>query len=86
MAVTGIALIAVRGWGNITGGRHWLELGILLYVVAVVIAMAVQAPAGRRLVELTPSRPPPAPVRRRSCAPLRSGFARAAWSCRRSCS
>jgi uncharacterized membrane protein len=59
MAVTGIALIAVRGWGNITGGRHWLELGILLYVVAVVIAMAVQAPAGRRLVELTSQ--PPAP-------------------------
>ena len=59
MAITGIALIAVRGWSNITAGRHWLELGILLYVVAVVVAMAVQAPAGRKLVELTSQ--PPAP-------------------------
>jgi uncharacterized membrane protein len=59
MAVTGIAIIAVRGWGNLTAGRHWLELGILLYVVAVVLAMAVQAPAGRKLVELTSQ--PPAP-------------------------
>ena len=59
MALTGIALIAIRGWSNITAGRHWLELGILLYVVAVVLAMAVQAPAGRKLVELTSQ--PPAP-------------------------
>ena len=59
LAVTGIALIGVRGWGNITAGRHWLEAGILLYVVSVVVAMAVQAPAGRKLVELTSQ--PPAP-------------------------
>jgi hypothetical protein len=59
MAVTGIALILVRGWGNIVGDRHWLEAGILLYVVAVIVAMAVQAPAGRKLVALTSQ--PPAP-------------------------
>ena len=59
MAVTGLALIATRGWATITAGRHWLEAGILLYVVAVVFSMAVQAPAGRRLVELTSQ--PPAP-------------------------
>jgi uncharacterized membrane protein len=59
MAVTGIALIATRGWATITGGRHWLELGILLYVIAVVYSMAVQAPAGRKLVALTAQ--PPAP-------------------------
>jgi uncharacterized membrane protein len=59
MAVTGAALIVVKGWANVTGGRHWLELAILLYIVAVVVAMAVQAPAGRRLVELTSQ--PPAP-------------------------
>jgi uncharacterized membrane protein len=59
MAVTGIAMILVRGWSAIVGGRHWLEIGILLYVVAVVVAMAVQAPAGRKLVELTST--PPAP-------------------------
>ncbi|MCJ7710331.1 MAG: DUF2269 domain-containing protein, partial [Chloroflexi bacterium] len=59
MAVTGIALIAVKGWTNVTAGKHWLELAILLYIVSVVVAMAVQAPAGRKLVELTSQ--PPAP-------------------------
>ena len=59
MAVTGIAMILVRGWTNIVGTNHWLEVGILLYVIAVVIAMAVMAPAGRKLVELTST--PPAP-------------------------
>lgn len=59
MAVTGIGMILVRGWGNITGDTRWLEVSILLYVIAVVFSMAVQAPAGRRLVELTST--PPAP-------------------------
>jgi len=77
MAITGIALIVVRGWSNITGGRHWLELGILLYVVAVVVAMAVQAPAGRKLVELT-SQPPapgagPSPELKSTVARVRQG-------------
>lgn len=59
MALTGIGLILVRGWGTIVGDKHWLEMGILLYVVAVVVAMAVQGPAGRRLVELTAQPPEP---------------------------
>ncbi len=59
LAVTGVGLILVRGWSTVTAGKQWLELAILLYVVAVVVAMAVQAPAGRRLVELTSQ--PPAP-------------------------
>ena len=59
MAVTGIAMILVRGWSNIVGTTHWLEAGIMLYVVAVILAMAVLAPAGRKLVELTST--PPAP-------------------------
>jgi uncharacterized membrane protein len=53
LAITGIGMILVRGWGSLTAGRHWLEAGILLYVIAVVVAMAFQAPAGRKLVELT---------------------------------
>ena len=59
MAVTGIGLIAVRGWGEVTDGRRWLEVAIVLYVVAIVYSIAVQAPAGRKLVELTSA--PPAP-------------------------
>lgn len=59
MAVTGIGLILVRGWGTLTADRRWLEVAILLYVVAIVFSMAYQAPAGRKLVELTST--PPAP-------------------------
>jgi uncharacterized membrane protein len=54
-----VAMILLRGWPALTGDKHWLEAGILLYVVAVVVAMAIQAPAGRKLVELTSQ--PPAP-------------------------
>ena len=77
MAVTGLAMIAIRGWSNITAGRHWLELGILLYVVTVVYSMAVQAKAGRRLVELTSQPPapgsPPSPELRATVARVRQG-------------
>jgi uncharacterized membrane protein len=60
MAVTGVLMIVVRGdMAVITGGKRWLEVAILLYVVSVVVAMAYQAPAGRRLVALTSA--PPAP-------------------------
>ena len=53
MAVTGIGMILIRGWGNLTADRRWLEVAILLYVIALVISFAWQAPAGRRLVALT---------------------------------
>lgn len=59
LLVTGLLMIVDRGWGEITAGGRWLETGIALYVVAVIVAMAVQAPAGRRLVALTSQ--PPAP-------------------------
>jgi len=77
LAITGIALIAVRGWEAITAGKHWLELGILLYVVLVVVAMAVQAPAGRKLVKLT-AQPPvpgagPSPELRATATRVRQG-------------
>lgn len=59
LAVTGILMILVRGWSTITAGRHWLELAILLYVIALVISIVVMAPASRKLVALTSQ--PPAP-------------------------
>ena len=59
MAVTGILMIAVLGWSSVVGNRLWLPVGIVLYVIAIVFAVAVQAPAGRRLVDLTAT--PPAP-------------------------
>ena len=59
MAVTGAAMIGVRGWTNTVGTTSWLVVAIVLYVVAIVYSLAVQAPAGRKLVELTAT--PPAP-------------------------
>jgi uncharacterized membrane protein len=60
MGVTGVLMIIERGGlSTITGGQRWLEVAILLYVVSLAYAMAIQAPAGRRLVELTST--PPAP-------------------------
>ena len=59
LAITGIGMIVVRGWSNLVAGKHWLEAAILLYVIAVVVSMAVLAPAGRKLVALTST--PPAP-------------------------
>ena len=77
MAITGIGLILVRGWANVTAGRHWLEAAILLYVLSVVVAMAVQAPAGRKLVKLTsPPLAPgtgPSPELRATVARVRQG-------------
>ena len=59
MAITGILMIAVRGWSTIVGATLWLPLAIVLYIIAIVFAVAVQTPAGRKLVDLTAT--PPAP-------------------------
>ena len=59
MAITGVGLILVRGWTTLVGTKHWLEVGILLYVIALALSMAVMAPASRKLVALTSQ--PPAP-------------------------
>jgi len=59
MAITGVLMVATRGYSNIVGDRLWLGVAIVLYVIAIVFSVAVQAPAGRKLVELTST--PPAP-------------------------
>jgi hypothetical protein len=38
----------------------WLDLGIVLYLIALGYALFVQIPVGRRIVELTSGGPPPA--------------------------
>ena len=61
MAVTGILILVTfpGGYQGVTGGRLWLAVGIVLYIVAVVFAFLWQARNGERLVELTST--PPAP-------------------------
>lgn len=60
LAVTGVLLVAIKGGpGAIGGGDYWLGVAILLYVASLLFALLVQAPAGRRLVELTSVPPTP---------------------------
>jgi len=77
MAVTGVLMIAVRGWTNIVGTNWWLTVAIVLYVIAIGFAVAVQAPAGRRLVELTGTPPaqgsPPPPELPATARRVRTG-------------
>ena len=55
--VTGLVLIYLTGLNPFS--QLWLGLGIVLYVIALTYALAVQAPTGRRIVELTSAPPPP---------------------------
>lgn len=57
MAVTGVAMILVLGL-DLTKNL-WLDIAIVLYVIAVVYATFVQGKNGERLVELTSTPPGP---------------------------
>jgi Predicted integral membrane protein (DUF2269) len=63
--ITGVILIVIvnsQGTDLRVFGWPWLPLGIVLYIVAIGYAIAVQAPAATRIVQLTGamSWPPPA--------------------------
>lgn len=55
--ITGVALILVAPLDITT--NTWLQIAIPLYLVAIVYAIAVQAPAAERMVHLTATPPPP---------------------------
>jgi Predicted integral membrane protein (DUF2269) len=57
MAVTGGLLIWSTGRDLTSPSNYWLDVAIVIYVIAIGYALMVQAPAGRKLVDLT-SRPP----------------------------
>ncbi len=57
MPITGLLIVWAAGI-DLTAA-HWLALGIVLYIVAILISIFVQRPATVRLIELT-STPPPA--------------------------
>ena len=57
MAVTGGLLIWATGRNLTSTTNLWLDVAIVIYVVAVGYALMVQGPAGRKMVELT-SKPP----------------------------
>jgi uncharacterized membrane protein len=55
--ITGLVLIYLTGFNPFS--QLWLGLGIVLYVIALGFAFAVQGPTGKRIVELTSTPPPP---------------------------
>jgi uncharacterized membrane protein len=55
--ITGLVLIWLTGFNPFT--QLWLGLGIVLYVIALGYALAVQAPTGKKIVELSSTPPPP---------------------------
>jgi uncharacterized membrane protein len=55
--ITGLILIFLTGFNPLS--QLWLGLGIVLYVIALGYALAVQRPTGRRIAELTATPPPP---------------------------
>ena len=59
MAVTGPALIWLQGRDLTSSANYWLDLAIVIYILAIGYALMVQGPAGRKLVELTSQPPPP---------------------------
>jgi len=55
--ITGLVLIYLTDFNPFT--QLWLGLGIVLYLIALGYALAVQAPTGRRIAELTATPPQP---------------------------
>jgi hypothetical protein len=59
--VTGVALIFILGANLTDPAWRWLIAGIVLYLIAILFAAFVQAPAAEKLVHLTAGGPPPGP-------------------------
>ena len=57
--VTGVLLILVLGADLTSPAYRWLIPGIVLYLIAIGFAVAVQAPAVEKMVELTKTPPGP---------------------------
>ena len=56
--ITGVVLIVILGADLTNAAYRWLIGGIVLYLIAVVFAVFVQAPAAARMVELSAGGPP----------------------------
>jgi uncharacterized membrane protein len=56
--ITGVALILLTGWYPNAGTYLWLSVSIILYLIAVLYAIFVQAPASEKMVRLTTGGPP----------------------------
>jgi hypothetical protein len=59
LPVTGAGLILVRGIDLSSRAYWWLGIAIVLYIIAIGIALFVNAPLVARMVEATSAPPPP---------------------------
>ena len=59
--ITGVGLILILGADLTSPAYRWLVAGIILYLIAVLFAVFVQAPAIEKMVKLTAGGPPPGP-------------------------
>ena len=57
--ITGVLLILVIGADMSSPSYRWLGIAIVLYVIAILFAVLVQAPAAAKIVELTKTPPGP---------------------------
>jgi hypothetical protein len=57
--ITGVILIFLVKYDLTAPASRWLVGGIILYIIAIVFAFAVQAPNAAKMVELTKTPPPP---------------------------
>jgi uncharacterized membrane protein len=56
--ITGLGLILVLGANLTSSAFYWLDLGIVLYLIALGYSLGVQLPTVRRVVAMTSSPPP----------------------------
>jgi uncharacterized membrane protein len=56
--ITGVILIVLTGWYPNGTTYLWLSVSIVLYLIAILYAIFVQAPAAEKMVKLTAGGPP----------------------------
>jgi uncharacterized membrane protein len=59
LAITGGAMIAIRGYNLADRALLWLDVAIALYVIALAFSIFVNLPRVARLIEMTSAPPPP---------------------------
>ena len=59
--ITGVALILIAGRDLASASNRWLGAGIVLYLIAILFAIFVQARNAEKMVHLTAGGPPPGP-------------------------
>jgi hypothetical protein len=59
MAITGGAMIGIRGYNLADRALLWLDVAIVLYVIALAFSIFVNLPRVARVIELTSAPPPP---------------------------